>query len=218
TVSQGPAPVKVPNVEGMTAREANEALTEAGFIVNQVPVEDDSVEEGRVVSQDPKGDTEAAKGATVTINVSTGAGTVAVPSVAGLSEGDARAALEGAGLAVGSVTQEASGDVPAGSVIRSDPAQGAQVPKGQSVNLIVSSGPDKVSVPGVEGLSEDNATSQLENAGLSVETSDEQVSNPGQDGKVLSQSPQAGTQANPGDTVHLVIGRFREPEITLGNG
>jgi len=37
--------------------------------------------------------------------------------------------------------------------------------------------------------------------------------NPGQDGQVLSQSPGAGSQANPGDTVTVVIGRFREPEL-----
>jgi beta-lactam-binding protein with PASTA domain/serine/threonine protein kinase len=216
TVSQGPAPVAVPDVTNMTATEANETLVAAGFVVSQVPVEDTEVDEGLVVSQDPAANSQVPPGATVTINVSSGAGTVVVPSVAGQTEADARATLQSAGLTNVTTQPEASSDVAAGSVISSNPAQGAEVAPDQAITLIVSSGPDQVSVPGVEGISEQNARTQLESAGLVVQTSDEQVNNAGQDGQVLSQSPQAGQQANRGDTVNLVVGRFREPEIPGG--
>ncbi len=218
TVSQGPAPVTVPDVTNMPATEANQTLVAAGFIVNQVPVENNEVDEGLVISQDPAANQQVPPGSPVTINVSSGAGTVAVPSVAGQTEADARATLQAAGLTNVTTQQQASTDVAAGSVISSNPAQGAEVAPGDTITLIVSSGPEPVSVPGVEGLSEDNARTQLESAGLVVQISDEQVDNPGQDGRVLSQSPQAGQQANPGDTVNLVVGRFREPEVTNGNG
>ncbi len=91
------------------------------------------------------------------------------------------------------------------------------MPPTQTITLIISSGVETVQIPRVENLDEAIARSQLENAGLSVSTSDQQVDNPGQDGKVLSQSPQGG-QANRGDTISLVIGRFREPEIPPDEG
>jgi len=218
TVSQGPEPVLVPNVVGKPAQEANQILTDAGFVVEQQFAENDEVEEGVVFEQSPPAESEQAPGSTVTIVISSGAGTVTVPSVAGLPEADARAALEGAGLTVGSVQQAASNDVPAGNVIRSEPGQGAEVAEGTAVTLIVSSGPERVSVPNVEGLNEQAAQSQLANVGLSAQITDQQVANPGQDGVVLSQSPGAGTQVNPGATVSLVVGRFREPEITVPGG
>jgi serine/threonine-protein kinase len=210
--------VQVPDVVGRTAEEANQILTEAEFIVDQVSAESDSVEEGRVIEQNPPAGDEVPPGTTVTITVSSGTGTVAVPSVAGLSEAEARSILEAADLTVGSVQQEANGDIPAGNVIRSDPGQGAEVAPGSSVTLIVSSGPERVVVPSVEGVDESTARSQIENVGLVVQITDQQVANPGQDGVVLSQSPGSGAQANPGDTVSLVVGRFREPEVPGDDG
>src|SRR5918997_251512 len=212
TVSQGPAAVPVPDVTNKAALEANQELVAAGFLVNQVPVEDSDVEEGLVISQDPAPNSQAPPGATVTINVSAGAGTVTVPAVAGSTEADARSALQGAGLTNITTQQQASDDVPPGNVIDSNPAAGAEVSPDQTITLVISSGPDQVSVPPVEGLSEENARTQIEGAGLVMQTSDQTVSNPGQDGQVLSQSLQAGTQARPGATVNVVIGRFREPE------
>ncbi|MDD9370437.1 MAG: Stk1 family PASTA domain-containing Ser/Thr kinase [Acidimicrobiales bacterium] len=213
TVSQGPAPVTVPDVVGMTELEANQALVAEGFLVTPVQVEDDAVEEGRVISQDPAGNGQAPPGATITINVSAGQGTVAVPNVDGAPEADARAALQGVGLTNITTQQQASGDIPAGNVISTNPSAGTEVTPDQTITLVISSGPDQVQVPSVQGLSEENARTLIETAGLAMATSDQQIMNPGQDGQVLSQSPGAGSQANPGDTVTVVIGRFREPEL-----
>ena len=44
------------------------------------------------------------------------------------------------------------------------------------------------------------------------------MNNPGQDGRVLSQSPSAGERRDPGSTVNIVVGRFREPEGGGGGG
>jgi serine/threonine-protein kinase len=216
TVSQGPDPVVVPDVVGMTETEANQALVAAGFIVKPVPQENAEVEEGLVISQDPGANAEAPPNSTVTINVSSGAGTVTVPDVAGQSEATARATLQEAGLSSVSVTQEASNDVPSGTVIRSDPGAGAEVPPSQAITLVVSSGAEQVTVPGVQGLSQENAQAALEGSGFSVQVTDQDVLNPGQDNQVLSQTPAANSQANPGDTVTIFVGRFREPEVPGG--
>jgi eukaryotic-like serine/threonine-protein kinase len=218
TVSSGPEPVTVPDVTNKSEADASAELGAAGFQVNVVPQESDSVEEGLVISQDPPGNSDAAPGSPVTINVSSGGGTVAVPSVAGMSEADARSTLEGMGFSDIQRRDETSSDVPEGSVIRSEPAQGAEVDPGQTITLVVSSGEESVRVPRVEGLSEANAVGQIEAAGLVAQTSDETVNNPGQDGLVLSQSPPQDQEVEAGSTVNIVIGRYREPEITLPGG
>ncbi len=77
---------------------------------------------------------------------------VDVPSVVGLSEEDARAALEAAGFSV-TTSQEASDDVAAGLVIRSEPGSG-QAAAGSSVTLVVSTGPEPEPEPTQEPTQE----------------------------------------------------------------
>ena len=218
TVSSGPEPVAVPDVRGMTVTEASQALSAAGLLLGeQVQVESDEVEEGRIVEQDPPAGQEVPPGTAVTVQVSSGAGTVAVPDVTGQTEGEARAALESAGFTV-NVQPQSSSDVEAGRVISTNPGPGSELEPGSTVTIVVSSGPSQVTVPSVEGLSEENAIGQIEGAGLVANVSEEVVNNPGQDGRVISQSPSAGERRDPGRTVNIVVGRFREPEGGGGGG
>jgi serine/threonine-protein kinase len=217
TVSTGPDPVAVPDVRNKTQQDATAELQALGFVVNPVPVEDSDVEEGLVISQDPAPNSEAAPGSTVTINVSSGSGTIDVPNVAGQNEADARATLQGAGFTNIQTQQEAS-DVPAGQVTRTDPGGGASIPADQQITLFVSSGPQKVNVPRVEDIGEDTAISQIEGAGLVANVTDQPVTDPNQDGVVLSQSPGPGSSVDAGSTVNIVVGRFTEPEDPPGGG
>ena len=68
-------------------------------------------------------------------------GSVSVPNVVGLTQSAATTAITGAGLVVGTVTQQSSATVPAGSVISQNPAAGTSVAAGSAVNLVVSTGP-----------------------------------------------------------------------------
>src|ERR671910_927507 len=214
TVSRGVEQVEVPDVTGKTVDEASQILAQDGFVPNPVAVESNDVEEGRVINTDPPAGTEAGKGATVTINYSQGPSTIAIPDVKGQSESDARNALSGAGF-TGTIQaqQEPSNDVKQGQVTRTDPPAGTEAAADATITLFVSSGPGKVGVPDVRNLSEQNARSQLEAAGLVVQTSDETTNDPAQDGRVLSQSPTGG-EVPLGSTVNLVIGRYRPPETT----
>ena len=63
-----------------------------------------------------------------------------VPDVVGQPQNDAEAAIEAAGLTVGTITQQHSNSVPAGSVISQDPVGGTQVAPGSAVDLVVSLG------------------------------------------------------------------------------
>jgi beta-lactam-binding protein with PASTA domain/predicted Ser/Thr protein kinase len=209
TFSSGPEAVAVPDVVGMPADEASRILTEHGFLPNQVPVESDEVEEGLVVSQTPGAGEMLAVNNQVTIEVSSGAGTVPVPDVTNQSEATARSTLQGQGFTNIQTRPEASADIAAGNVIRTDPAAGTAARRGDPVTLVVSSGAERVTVPPVHGLSEQNARSALEGAGLEVRVENQTVQNQAQDGIVITQSPSGNSQVNRGDTVTIFIGDFQ---------
>jgi serine/threonine-protein kinase len=140
---------------------------------------------------------------------------VAVPVVAGMDEATARAAIEDAGLVVGAVSTEASPTVPEGQVIRSDPAGGAQVDEGDTVGLVVSGGPDTITVPNVVGLTEDRAVSTLEAAGFTDITT-APADSLEDEGTVVGISPDENTQAAPSAPIRLQIstGTIEVPDVT----
>jgi eukaryotic-like serine/threonine-protein kinase len=209
TFSAGPEPVEVPNVVGQSQTDASRALTEAGFLVNAVPVEDPQVDEGLVISQDPAAGQQVAKGSQITINVSSGAGLVGVPDVSNQSEGTARTNLQRAGFTNIQSRQQASGDVAAGNVIATDPPAGTEIRPTDTVTLIVSSGAERTTVPQLQGLSEQNARTALQNAGLEGDFQPQPVQNQNQDGVVISTSPSQGQQVDRGSTVTVFIGDFQ---------
>ena len=76
-------PVDIPNVDGQDQVAAQQALQAAGFQVQVVPTPSDTVPGGKVISTDPAAGTKAPKGTTVSMQVSTGPTTVAIPNVVG---------------------------------------------------------------------------------------------------------------------------------------
>jgi len=96
----------------------------------------------------------------------TGSSTVAVPSLVGRTEAQAERALAGAGLEA-QVTRQVADD-PAGTVIGQDPAPGSSVGDGDSVRLVVSRGPPKVTVPEVAGQPVADASAALAQQGFAV--------------------------------------------------
>jgi serine/threonine-protein kinase len=80
----------------------------------------------------------------VTLVVSSGPETCTVPDVVGQPRDQAAAEIRGAGLAAADGGTEASSTVPAGNVVRSDPAADAQPECGSTVTIFVSSGPNSV--------------------------------------------------------------------------
>lgn len=139
-VSQGPQPVKVPDLVGDDEDDAKEALQRLGLQAQVTTQPDDTRKEGVVLSQDPGRGSDVPKGSVVRLVVSGGKAKVQVPSVVGQDEATAASELGGAGFKVRRVT-EPSPTVPAGRVVRSDPGAGAQLDKGSTVTLVVSAGP-----------------------------------------------------------------------------
>ena len=139
-MSSGPELKDVPDVTGNDQNDATNTLQNAGFEVNVVQKFSDSVDEGKVISQDPPGGQQLAKGRTVTITVSQGAQTVTVPDIAsGTRAGDARKTLQDAGLKVKIRPVLGGGNSGDDSrqVISMDPPSGTDVHRGDTITLYV---------------------------------------------------------------------------------
>jgi beta-lactam-binding protein with PASTA domain len=138
---------------------------------------------------------------------------VVVPDVVGMPLADANAVIIAAGLTVGPISYESDCNVPAGHVIRQDPAGGTTVDYGSSVALVVSTG--QTTVPDVVGMPLPDANTAIIAAGLTVGTisyaSDCSVAA----GHVISQSPMGGATATCGSAVGLVVstGQTTVPDV-----
>ncbi len=202
-VSSGPPPVAIPNLTGYsTCNDAIQALA-AVHLVGTCPASaaqySSTAPAGAILGTTPPGT--ALYGSTVTIVTSKGHAPVAVPSVngAGSTYASAAAALSAAGF-VPAQTSGYSATVPTGQVIDTAPAAAAgPQPFGSQVTVIVSIGPQPVTVPDVVGQSVSSATDTLQALGLKVAGP---YGPPGSK-RVLSTDPAAGTSVQPGTTVNL---------------
>ncbi len=135
-VSKGPRPVEVPNVVGNPYDQAASVLQRAGFGVTRVDVASDQTA-GIVVDQDPAGGTSSSKGATVTLSVSRGPTTSAVPDVTGQDVSVAQTILDDAGFRTRVEFEDTDDPALDGIVTSQDPAGGTQAKPDSIVVLFV---------------------------------------------------------------------------------
>ena len=141
------------------------AITGAKLTVGAVTQQSsNTVATGNVISQDPASGSSGAQGSPVNLVISSGPQMVTVPNVEGLTQGAATTTITGAKLTVGTLTQQSSNTVGTGNIISQDPASGSSVAQGSPVNLVISSGPQMVTVPNVEALPQDAATTAITEA------------------------------------------------------
>ncbi len=140
TVSSGPDQVTIPQLTGFQYEEAKSLLESDKYGLKVKKNEQESsAPEDEVINSNPPGGTAVDKGSTVTLLVSQGQSTV--PNVVGMDVDDAENALEDAGLKA-STNEESSDTVPEGQVIAQSVPQGQQRPRGTTIELTVSSGPE----------------------------------------------------------------------------
>ncbi|MGQ4375830.1 Stk1 family PASTA domain-containing Ser/Thr kinase [Streptomyces sp. SAS_267] len=201
---------KVPPVLAKTEQQARTQLQGAGLDVKQVKhAYSDTVKRGTVISTDPGVGERIRDNDSVTLTVSDGPRTVQVPDLKGLALFKAREVLKGDGLAPGMVTRAFSEDVTKGFVIGTDPAPGTERHSGSAIAIVVSKGAP-VELPDVTGSSVEDATAQLEGAGLKVKIAAERVNSEFDKGQVAQQTPRAGREAATGDTVTLTLSKGPE--------
>jgi beta-lactam-binding protein with PASTA domain/predicted Ser/Thr protein kinase len=211
--NRGPAQVAVPDVTGTDQAAATTALHSRGFATKIVRKNSSERPDGTVISTDPKGGSQADKGSTVTVNVSSGPATAKIPTVGGLSRKSARARLRDAGFEI-EERSEASDTIASGNAIRTSPPSGTTREKGSTVILLLSSGVEQVEVPDVTGQSVDAATQTLTGRGFKVQRND-QVSSSEDPGTVLKQSPGANQKLDKGSTITLAVAKQpQDVEVT----
>ena len=150
----------VPDVSDRTYDDANEMLQAEDLIPYRVDQPNATVEEGRVIRTDPEAGATVTPEQRITVYVSEGAETVAVPDIIGAAQTDAAASLEAAGLTLGVVAQRNDPDLAAGIVISADPAEGTELALGAAVDLVVATG--RVVIKDYTGFTLQAATEELE--------------------------------------------------------
>ena len=140
---------------------------------------------------------------------------VAVPDVSGQSYDTAAARLKKEGLGVSRVDR-ASPRVATGKVIDTQPGPGATVAKGFTIVVGVSSGPQLVTVPSVDGQAQADAVTTLRAAGLDVGEVTQVNSPTVEKGRVVSSAPSGGSSGvQTGSKVALQVssGNVSVPDV-----
>lgn len=131
---------------------------------------------------------------------------VTVPNVENRPRSEVIAELEDLDLLV-TVNEEANPDIARDNAIRINPAPGSQLQRNSTVILTVSSGREITEVPDVVGLSLEDASRALSDAGLSMSDSvEEEESSADNTGRVTQQNPPAGSQLSRGSRVTVTVG------------
>jgi serine/threonine-protein kinase len=210
-VSTGKPFVQIPDdLVGKSEDDAKKELTDLKLVPATRSVPGGTA--GQVSATDPTAGQKVREGSTVSLNVQSGPKPVSVPKVTGETISQATTDLNALGFKV--TSSFADNDAPANQVFQQDPKPGDQAPKGSTVHLTVSNGPPQVTVPGVTGETQDQATTDLQNAGFKVTSTTTPVTDPTQDGLVQSQNPGGNSQAPKGSTVTITVGQFTAPTTT----
>jgi eukaryotic-like serine/threonine-protein kinase len=204
-VSRGAHPVDLPDMDSATLDAAKAALEEAELEVGNIePQFHETIPEGTLITWKVNGEErpgQAPKHSKVDLVVSSGPQPREIPSLTGSTEADARAKLEGLGLKT-TTRQDYSDTVESGKVIGTSPAAGQQAKRGDTVTIIVSKGPDLVTVPDVARYSTlDQAEAALEAAGLHLGEVSGRGTHP------ASSDPAAGQRVKRGTYVDVFLRR-----------
>jgi serine/threonine-protein kinase len=211
---------EVPNVTGNQLNVAIALLQQDGFSVGEVKRVEREAPPNTVLEQDPAASPPGDKASLecsfltffcskpdVSLTVSSGPGSSKVPATAGLPREEATEKLEAAGFEV-DVKTVSSDAVEEGLAIHSEPSAGETATNGSTVTLFVSAGPKLAKVPVLVGTQRSVAVQQIRGRGLEPSISEEESSTPA--GEVISQSPDAGTEVEPGSAVTIVVSAGKE--------
>lgn len=208
-----PNDVQIPDLVNKTQDEAEQIVKELKLkLVVKSEEYNENVEEGKIISQDPayQENYTIKEHSEISVVISKGTETVEVPDVVGKTREEAEKLLKDAGL-VAEITEENDEKVEAGIVLSQDIEDGETVNKGSTVKLVVSKGSGivNVEVPSVVGRTEQEARNLLTEAGLKVNVvNDEDESK--NDGVVLRQSREAGTEVQEGTTITITVNKVSE--------
>ncbi|WP_421735690.1 Stk1 family PASTA domain-containing Ser/Thr kinase [Cellulomonas sp.] len=201
--NDAPEAIVVPSLANMTEAEAKAKIEGLDLLFVRAEEASDTIVPGNVTKTDPAEGTEVKAEDAVTVYISTGPASLAVPDVSGRTEQEASDILTDLGLVVAANRQDDDNPAfPQGQVTKTDPASGTSVSAGSSVTLFVSTG--NVLVPDVAGKTKAEATQILNDAKLQVNTSSVESATQAPD-TVVAQDVPAGTPVKQGRVINLQI-------------
>lgn len=198
-LSDGPKLLPVPALKDLNLADATSKLVGAGFVLGEVKSVFSEVSLGNVVEHTGSDGLAVAEGSKIDLQISLGA----IPAVAGMTLEAAKAALNLVGLEVGQITENFSDTVPKGNVIDLIPNQ-LNLEKGSKVDLNVSKGTNKVTMPNMVGQRILYAQEKLKALGLKVVIDTNLNTNQWGIKNVKATNPVAGTIVRVGDTVTII--------------
>lgn len=211
------ADVQIPDVVGMEQTEAQKTIEDAKLKYEKKSEEyNKDVPAGYIISQDPgyMPNYNVKEGSTISVVVSLGQNLVKVPKVTGLTQEDATKQLEDLGLVV-NVEETYSSKVEAGYVIEQSVKENEEIDAGESITIKVSKGTEKVTVPDLTGKTESEAKTAIKDAGLKLKTVVTTEDKTKEDGVVVKQSLEAGTDVEKNATITITVNKLQENKKTM---
>ncbi len=197
-VSSGPSLVSAPDLRGLNIAEATAEIIKAGFTLGDVTSVFNDAPIGEVFDYLGADGNKIPETSRINISVSLGS----IPVVAGLDQEAAVTAIQAVGLKINEITEDYSDSVPAGQVISLVP-QTEPLGKDGTVNLVVSKGPNIVTVPNMIGQTVLAGKAALESLGLKVVVNTDQLTTKWGVVAIKRQGAAAGTQLRVGDSITI---------------
>ena len=135
------------------------------------------------------------------------AGKISVPSLVGMSQGEAKNDLKNLGLNIQVVEEVFSEDVAKGKIIATKPGGGGKISPAGTVGLIVSKGQERIIVPTLNGLTPDVASGKISDLGLSVGQINESFDMKVASGFVIGTDPKDGSEVRRKSIVNLIVSK-----------
>lgn len=212
STTEEPKPLEMPNVTGYTEEKALEMLEEAKISYDIEREYSSTFEAGVVMNQSILGGEEVEEGDRVKLVISKGVEEVDVPSVVGKTAEEAKQTLLNAGFQV-TEDEEYSEDVKEGLVISQTPEGATKAEKGSIITIVVSKGEEvKVAkVPNLKKKTITEAEEMLSEVNLKLGNVTQEYSDSIAEGKVISQSVDAGLEVKEGTEVDITISKGKKP-------
>jgi serine/threonine-protein kinase len=153
----------------------------------------ETVPKDTVISQNPAADDRIVRGGTITLSLSLGPERFPVPDLAGLEVAAAKGELQQRNLKYKEGTGQYSDTVPEGAVISTNPAQGTELKRGDTVTVVVSKGKPPITIPDLSGQNINDARNALQQLGLTAVERYKDSDQPRD--QVIGQNPKPGTGA-----------------------
>ena len=208
--------VDVPDLRGMTTTQAKTALTSAGLKVGSYKYTySTKVSKDLVIDSDPKRQVSVKEGSTVKLILSRGQPQFTLENYVGQDYTDVKSDLQKRGVTV-KEKQVSTNDEPSGKIVSQSIKAGKKVIADKTTitfGVSVAIKPNTIALRDLTGYTEKSLRDYANEVGLKIVIS-QAHSDTVDTGMVISQTPAAGTQVKPGDTVNVSVSQGPDPEET----